>query len=90
MTRDTHCRTTALQNVTLSVPVDGAVTDMVSEPKGVWLEETGRALWKFSDVSSIGSIRSDLRHPLNCQDVMNTAASDPSVFTITEEAPTRA
>ena len=53
--------------MTLSVPVDGAVTDMVSEPKGVWLEETGRALWKFSDVSSIGSIRSDLRHPLNCQ-----------------------
>ena len=50
-------RTTALQNVTLSVPVDGVVTDMVSEPKGVWLDDTSRALWRFSDVSGIGSIR---------------------------------
>ena len=53
-----YFRATALQNVTLSVPVDGVVTDMVSEPKGVWLEDTNRALWRFSDVSSIGSIRS--------------------------------
>ena len=50
-------RTTALQNVTLSVPVDGMVMDMVSEPKGEWLENTNRAVWKFSDVNSIGSIR---------------------------------
>ena len=41
--------------MTLSVPVDGVVTDMVSEPKGVWLEDTNRALWRFADVSSIGS-----------------------------------
>ena len=50
-------RTTALQNVTLSVPVDGVVTDMVSEPKGEWLDNTNRAVWAFSDVSGIGSIR---------------------------------
>ena len=50
-------RTTALQNVTLSVPVDGVVTDMVSEPKGEWLDNTNRAVWSFSDVSGIGSIR---------------------------------
>ena len=52
-----HFRTTALQNVTLSVPVDGVVTDMVSEPKGEWLDNTNRAVWSFSDVSGIGSIR---------------------------------
>ena len=51
-------RATPLQNVTLSVPVDGVVTDMVSEPKGVWLDDTNRALWKFNDVGNIGSIRS--------------------------------
>lgn len=44
--------------MTLSVPVDGVVTDMVSEPKGVWLDDTNRALWKFNDISNIGSIRS--------------------------------
>ena len=54
-------RATPLQNVTLSVPVDGVVTDMVSEPKGVWLDDTNRALWKFNDVGNIGSIRSVLR-----------------------------
>ena len=54
----TFFRSTPLQNVTLSVPVDGVVTDMVSEPKGVWLDDTNRALWKFNDISNIGSIRS--------------------------------
>ena len=43
--------------MTLSVPVDGVVTDMVSEPKGEWLDNTNRAVWSFSDVRSIGSIR---------------------------------
>jgi len=50
-------KATPLQNVTLSVPVDGVVQDMVSQPKGVWLDDTNRALWRFNDVSSIGSIR---------------------------------
>ena len=51
------CRPTSLQNVSISVPVDGVVTDMVSQPKGVWLDDTRRAIWRFSDVDGIGSIR---------------------------------
>ena len=50
-------RATSLQNVSISVPVDGVVTDMVSQPKGVWLDDTRRAIWRFSDVDGIGSIR---------------------------------
>ena len=59
-------RTTALQNVTLCVPVDGVVMDMVSEPKGEWLDNTNRAVWSFSDVSSIGSIRSVVKRFKDC------------------------
>ena len=43
--------------MSISVPVDGVVTDMVSQPKGVWLDDTRRAIWRFSDVDGIGSIR---------------------------------
>ena len=39
------------------MPVDGGVTDMVSQPKGVWLDDTRRAIWRFSDVNNVGSIR---------------------------------
>ena len=52
-----YFRPTSLQNVSISVPVDGAVTDMTSQPAGKWLEETRRAIWRFSDVSNVGSIR---------------------------------
>jgi len=54
-------RSTGLQNVSLAVPVDGAVTSMMSEPKGSWVAETRRAIWKFPEVGSggggVGSIR---------------------------------
>lgn len=50
-------KATSLQNVSISVPVDGGVTDMVSQPKGVWLDDTRRAIWRFSDVNTVGSIR---------------------------------
>eukprot|EP00092_Neocalanus_flemingeri_P103101 GFUD01131896.1.p1 GENE.GFUD01131896.1~~GFUD01131896.1.p1 ORF type:complete len:1064 (+),score=264.34 GFUD01131896.1:199-3390(+) len=56
-------RPTALQNVSLAVPVDGGVTSMMSEPKGTWVQESNRAMWKFPDISStnanagVGSIR---------------------------------
>ena len=57
------CRPTALQNVSLAVPVDGGVSSMMSEPKGTWVPESNRAMWKFPDISStnanagVGSIR---------------------------------
>jgi len=56
-------RPTALQNVSLAVPVDGGVSSMMSEPKGTWVSESNRAMWKFPDVSAananggVGSIR---------------------------------
>jgi len=56
-------RPTALQNVSLAVPVDGGVTSMMSEPKGTWVTESNRAMWKFPDISAsnanagVGSIR---------------------------------
>jgi len=56
-------RPTALQNVSLAVPVDGGVTSMMSEPKGTWVTESSRAMWKFPDISAsnanagVGSIR---------------------------------
>jgi len=56
-------RPTALQNVSLAVPVDGGVSSMMSEPKGSWVPESNRAMWKFPDISStnanagVGSIR---------------------------------
>jgi hypothetical protein len=56
-------RPTALQNVSLAVPVDGGVSSMMSEPKGTWVTESNRAMWKFPDVSAanasagVGSIR---------------------------------
>jgi len=56
-------RPTALQNVSLAVPVDGGVTSMMSEPKGTWVAESSRAMWKFPDISAtnanagVGSIR---------------------------------
>jgi len=54
-------RTTSLQNVSLAVPVDGGVTSMMSEPKGTWVQESNRAMWRFPEVSNsssgVGSIR---------------------------------
>lgn len=56
-------RGTALQNVSLAVPVDGGVTSMMSEPKGTWIQESNRALWKFPEIGlnspggGVGSIR---------------------------------
>lgn len=56
-------RPTALQNISLAVPIDGGVTSMMSEPKGTWMAESNRAMWKFSDIcssnanSGVGSIR---------------------------------
>merc|ERR1719370_2509852 len=56
-------RTTALQNLSLAVPVDGGVTSMMSEPKGTWVQESSRAMWKFPELglsspgSGVGSIR---------------------------------
>jgi len=56
-------RPTALQNVSLAVPVDGGVSSMMSEPKGTWVTESNRAMWKFPDISAsnanagVGSIR---------------------------------
>eukprot|EP00090_Calanus_glacialis_P027285 TRINITY_DN4295_c0_g1_i2.p1 TRINITY_DN4295_c0_g1~~TRINITY_DN4295_c0_g1_i2.p1 ORF type:complete len:1042 (-),score=254.32 TRINITY_DN4295_c0_g1_i2:278-3403(-) len=56
-------RPTALQNVSLAVPVDGGVSSMMSEPKGTWVAESSRAMWKFPDISAtnanagVGSIR---------------------------------
>lgn len=54
-------RTTSLQNVSLAVPVDGGVTSMMSEPKGTWVQESSRAMWRFPEVSNssagVGSIR---------------------------------
>jgi len=56
-------RPTALQNTSLAVPIDGGVTSMMSEPKGTWMAESNRAMWKFSDICSsnadigVGSIR---------------------------------
>ena len=39
------------------------MTSMMSEPKGTWVTESGRAMWKFPDISAsnanagVGSIR---------------------------------
>lgn len=56
-------RPTALQNISLAVPIEGGVTSMMSEPKGTWMAESNRAMWKFSDICSsnadigVGSVR---------------------------------
>ena len=69
--------------MTLSVPVDGVVTDMVSEPKGEWLDNTNRAVWSFSDVSSIGSIRSVVKGFKDCSLFSNAVySSQGSVSTV--------
>ena len=50
--------------MSLAVPVDGGVSSMMSEPKGTWVAESSRAMWKFPDISAtnanagVGSIRS--------------------------------
>lgn len=56
-------RVTGLQNVSLAVPVDGGVASMMSEPKGTWVQESSRAMWKFPEIglsspgAGVGSIR---------------------------------
>jgi hypothetical protein len=45
------------------VPVDGGVVSMMSEPKGTWVQESSRAMWKFPEIglsstgAGVGSIR---------------------------------
>eukprot|EP00094_Tigriopus_californicus_P011778 TCALIF_11376-PA protein Name:"Similar to fcho2 FCH domain only protein 2 (Danio rerio)" AED:0.10 eAED:0.10 QI:407/0.83/0.84/1/0.83/0.76/13/220/1015 len=51
-----------LQNVSVSAPIDGGVTNMQSKPNATWLSESNRALWKVSELSQdedngVGSLR---------------------------------
>jgi len=56
-------RPSSLLNLSLAVPLDGGVQSMMSEPKGTWVQETARAVWKIPEVSvqspgqGVGSIR---------------------------------
>ncbi|XP_043247072.1 F-BAR domain only protein 2-like isoform X14 [Amphibalanus amphitrite] len=45
----------ALQNITVSAPVDGGVTAMHSKPTGKWVVETNRAMWRLQEVSPASS-----------------------------------
>ncbi|KAF0298543.1 F-BAR domain only protein 2 [Amphibalanus amphitrite] len=45
----------ALQNITVSAPVDGGVTAMHSKPTGKWVAETNRAMWRLQEVSPASS-----------------------------------
>ncbi|CAG0914899.1 unnamed protein product [Notodromas monacha] len=42
----------ALLNLAISVPVNGGVKSMHARPVGTWVEETSRAQWKFTELSS--------------------------------------
>ncbi|XP_059490761.1 F-BAR domain only protein 2 isoform X2 [Neocloeon triangulifer] len=52
-----------LLNLTVAVPVDGGVLGMQSKPNGLWVAESNRAMWKFTELSQhsenhgVGSLR---------------------------------
>ncbi|CAH1393092.1 unnamed protein product [Nezara viridula] len=52
-----------LLNLTIAVPVDGGVTNMQTKPAAHWVQETQRAIWKFTELSlhcdkhGVGSLR---------------------------------
>lgn len=52
-----------LLNLTIAVPVDGGVTNMQTKPAAHWVQETQRAVWKFTELSlhcdkhGVGSLR---------------------------------
>jgi len=54
-------RAAPLLGVSIAVPIDGGVINMTSQPKGTWMGESNRALWKFPDLSAnnggVGSVR---------------------------------
>ncbi|XP_065348397.1 F-BAR domain only protein 2 isoform X8 [Cloeon dipterum] len=53
----------SLLNLTVAVPVDGGVLSMQSKPSGLWVPESNRAMWKFTELSQhsenhgVGSLR---------------------------------
>ncbi|CAB3381637.1 Hypothetical predicted protein [Cloeon dipterum] len=53
----------SLLNLTVAVPVDGGVLSMQSKPSGLWVPESNRAIWKFTELSQhsenhgVGSLR---------------------------------
>uniref|UniRef100_A0A1B6C7K9 MHD domain-containing protein n=2 Tax=Clastoptera arizonana TaxID=38151 RepID=A0A1B6C7K9_9HEMI len=55
-----------LLNLTVAVPVDGGVKNIQSKPSAVWVHESGRAVWKFTELSQhsenhgVGSLRARL------------------------------
>lgn len=55
-----------LLNVSISVPVDGNVRNVQSKPHSVWIGESKRLLWNFTDISQhsenngIGTLRARL------------------------------
>ncbi|XP_075219582.1 F-BAR domain only protein 2 isoform X2 [Lycorma delicatula] len=55
-----------LLNLTVAVPVDGNVKNIQSKPTAQWLNDTQRALWKFTELSQhsdnhgVGSLRARL------------------------------
>lgn len=55
-----------LLNITLHVPVDGCVTAMQSQPKGEWVPQSNRAVWRLTELSQhsdnggTGSVRARL------------------------------
>uniref|UniRef100_A0A1I8NWJ3 MHD domain-containing protein n=1 Tax=Stomoxys calcitrans TaxID=35570 RepID=A0A1I8NWJ3_STOCA len=55
-----------LLNVTLSVPVNGAVRNVQSKPHSAWLGESNRLVWNFTDISQnsqdggVGTLRARL------------------------------
>lgn len=52
-----------LLNLTVAVPVDGGVKNMQSRPAAQWVNESNRAVWKFTELSQhsenhgVGSLR---------------------------------
>lgn len=68
-----------LLNVSISVPVDGGVKNVLSKPFSAWLGESNRLVWNFTDISQhsdnngVGTLRARL-------EVAN-GPSNPSMLT---------
>eukprot|EP00096_Caligus_rogercresseyi_P009721 TRINITY_DN3351_c0_g1_i2.p1 TRINITY_DN3351_c0_g1~~TRINITY_DN3351_c0_g1_i2.p1 ORF type:complete len:1174 (-),score=464.11 TRINITY_DN3351_c0_g1_i2:400-3921(-) len=39
-----------LLNLSIAVPIDGGVSNMISKPTGTWIAENNRALWTFKEL----------------------------------------
>ncbi|XP_055377710.1 F-BAR domain only protein 2 isoform X10 [Condylostylus longicornis] len=70
----------SLLNLIISVPVDGDVKNVQSKPHSVWLGESNRLVWNFTDISQhsegngIGTLRARLE--------VRNGPSTPSTLTV--------